>query len=86
MPKQGPRKLKKSVRARNPKYAPKIRIFALYCIFSLQFSKVSEGPGPHGPRTHEILESTFLGLFGGKRKLSFVRVFTQAYRLESFMI
>ena len=50
---QGPRELKKSVRARSPKYAPKIQIFAFYCIFTLQFSKVSEGPGPHGPHAHE---------------------------------
>ena len=52
---QGPRELKKSARTRSPKCAPKIRIFAFYCIFSLQFSKVSEGPGHHGPHTHEAL-------------------------------
>ena len=41
----------------NPKiYAPKIQIFTFYCIFSLQFFKVSEGPGPHGPHTHEALD------------------------------
>ena len=47
------------MRARIPKYAPKIQIFAFYCIFSFQFSKVSEGgPGPHGPHTHEALVFT----------------------------
>ena len=49
--KQGPRELKKSVRALSPKYAPKIRIFAFYYIFSLQFSKVSEGPGHSGTKS-----------------------------------
>ena len=43
------------MRARSTKYDPKIQIFAFYCIFSLQFSKVSEGPGPHGPHTYEAL-------------------------------
>ena len=56
---QGPRELKKWMRARSTKYDPKIQIFAFYCIFSLQFSKVSEGPGPHGPHTHEALGSDF---------------------------
>ena len=58
-----PRELKKSVRARSPKYAPKIQIFAFYCIFSLQFSKVSEGLDPHGPHTHEALDPESLTHF-----------------------
>ena len=41
---QGPRELKKSVRARSPKYTPKVLIFGFYCILNVQFSKVSEGP------------------------------------------
>ena len=52
---EGPRELKKSVRARSPKHASKIQIFAFYYIFTLQFSKVSKGPGPHGPHAHEAL-------------------------------
>ena len=66
---QGPRELKKSVRAQSPKYAPKIRIFAFYCIFSLQFSKVSEGPGPHGPHTHEALACATALIFNPFLKL-----------------
>ena len=37
-----------------------MQIFAFYCIFKLQFFKVSEGPGPHGPHTNEALGNCYL--------------------------
>ena len=85
---QAPRELKKSVCARTlkyPKIDPQIQIFAFYCIFALQFSKVSVCPGIHGihryaaPGGYGVTKCTRVDDFGGLMEPIIRKVYSSTY-------